>query len=190
MLCQASVPEEEEWRSKQRGSNNNGPWHPSWSRREGRPKGAAAAKSLQSCLTLCDPIDSSPPGSSVPGILQARLLEWVPFPSPMHACMLSHSSCVRLCATSWTAAHQAPLSTGFSRQGYWSGLPFPSLKRGLMDDKDMTERVHCQWGPTIITLFLIVRIFNGPKRKSVYCPTLNEGSIRSGRMFDFLFAVF
>ena len=38
---------------------------------------AAAAKSLQSCLTLCDPIDGSPPGSSVPGILQARTLEWV-----------------------------------------------------------------------------------------------------------------
>ena len=38
---------------------------------------AAAAKSLQSCLTLCEPIDSSPPGSSVPGILQARILEWV-----------------------------------------------------------------------------------------------------------------
>ena len=145
---------------------------------------------LQLCLTLCDPIDSSPPGSSVPGILQARLLEWLPFPSSMHACMLSRSSCVRLCATSWTAAHQAPLSTGFSRQGYWSGLPFPSCKRGLMNDKDMTERLHFWWGPTTITLFLIVRIFNGPKRKSVYCPTLNEGSIRSGRMFDFLFAVF
>ena len=45
---------------------------------------AAAAKSLQSCLTLCDPIDGSPPGPSVPGILQARILEWVPFPSPTH----------------------------------------------------------------------------------------------------------
>ena len=38
---------------------------------------AAAAKSLQSCLILCDPIDSSPPGSPIPGILQARILEWV-----------------------------------------------------------------------------------------------------------------
>ena len=45
---------------------------------------AAAAKSLQSCLTLCNPIDGSPPGSPVPGILQARTLEWVAFPSPMH----------------------------------------------------------------------------------------------------------
>ena len=45
---------------------------------------AAAAKSLQSCPTLCDPKDGSPPGSAVPGILQARTLEWLPFPSPMH----------------------------------------------------------------------------------------------------------
>ena len=45
---------------------------------------AAAAKSLQSCPTLCDPIDGSPLGSSVPGILQARILEWVAFPSAMH----------------------------------------------------------------------------------------------------------
>ena len=41
------------------------------------PLPAAAAESLQSCLTLCDPIDSSPPGSFIPGILQARTLEWV-----------------------------------------------------------------------------------------------------------------
>ena len=44
---------------------------------------AAAAKLLQSCPTLCDPIDGSPPGSTIPGILQARTLEWLPFPSPM-----------------------------------------------------------------------------------------------------------
>ena len=45
---------------------------------------AAAAKSLQSCPTLCDPIDGSPTSSPVPGILQARILEWVAIPSPMH----------------------------------------------------------------------------------------------------------
>ena len=142
------------------------------------------SKSLQSCLTLCDPIDSSPPGSTIPGIFQARTLEWVAisfsnawkwkvkgkslshiqllvtpwttayqaphgvfqakvlewsatafsgqeywsglFPSPRHACMLSCFSHVRLCATPWTAVHQAPLSIGFSRQEYWSGLSFPS----------------------------------------------------------------
>ena len=44
----------------------------------------AAAKSLQSCPILCDPTDGSPPGSTIPGILQARTLEWVAFPSPMH----------------------------------------------------------------------------------------------------------
>ena len=52
-----------------------------------------------SCPTLCDPIEGSPPGSSVPGILRARTLEWVAFPSPVHACMLSHFSHVWLCAT-------------------------------------------------------------------------------------------
>ena len=90
---------------------------------------AAAAKSLQSCPTLCDPIDGSPPGSSVPGILQAKILEWVAISfsdACMHACMLSRFSRVQLCATLWTAAHQAPPSTGFSRQEYWSGLSFPS----------------------------------------------------------------
>ena len=50
----------------------------------------------------------------------------LPFPSPMHACVLSHFSHVWSCATPWTAAHQVPLSTEFSRQEYWSGLPFPS----------------------------------------------------------------
>ena len=60
---------------------------------------AAAAKSLQSRLTrltLCDPIDGSPPGSSVPGILQARILEWLPFPSPIHE---SESEVTQLCLT-------------------------------------------------------------------------------------------
>ena len=89
------------------------------------PAPAAAAKSLQSCPTLCDPIDSSPPGSPVPGILQARTLEWVAFPSPMHESkkVKVKSLCrVRLLATPWTAAHQAPLSMGFSRKG----VPLPS----------------------------------------------------------------
>ena len=87
---------------------------------------AAAAKSLQSCPTLCDPTDSSPPGSPIPGTLQARILEWVAISfsnACMHAKSLSH---VQLWATLWTAAHQPPLSMGFSRQEYWSGLPFPS----------------------------------------------------------------
>ena len=86
---------------------------------------AAAAKSRQSCPTLCDPIDSSPPGSSVPGILLARILEWVAI-AFSKACMVSRFSRVWLFATPWTVALQAPLSIGFSWQEYWSGLPCPS----------------------------------------------------------------
>ena len=90
---------------------------------------AAAAKSLQSCLTLRDPIDSSPPGFPVHGILQARILEWVAisFSSAWKWKVKVESlSRVRLLATPWTAAYQAPLPLGFSRQEYWSGLPLPS----------------------------------------------------------------
>ena len=90
---------------------------------------AAAAKSLQSCPTLCDPIDGSPPGSPIPGILQARTLEWVAI-SFSNAWKwkvnVESLSRVRLLATPWTAAHQAPPSMGFSRQEYWSGVPSPS----------------------------------------------------------------
>ena len=90
---------------------------------------AAAAKSLQSCLTLCDPIDGSPPGSPVPGILQARTLEWVAisFSSAWKGRVKVKSlSRVRLLATPWTVAHQAPPSMRFSRQEYLSGVPLPS----------------------------------------------------------------
>ena len=90
---------------------------------------AAAAKSLQSCLTLWDPIDGSPPGSDVLGILQARTLEWVAI-SFSNAwkwkVKVKSLSRVRLLATPLTAAYQAPPSMGFSRQEYWSGLPLPS----------------------------------------------------------------
>ena len=93
---------------------------------------AAAAKSLQSCLTLCDPIDSSPPGSPVPEILQARTLEWVAI-SFSNAwkwkVKVKSLSRVRLLATPWTEAYQAPPSMGFSRQEYWSGVSLPSPKR-------------------------------------------------------------
>ena len=88
---------------------------------------AAAAKSLQSCPTLCDPIDGSPPSSPIPGILQARTLEWVAI-SFSNAWKVKGKSLsrVRLFATPWTAAYQAPPSMGFSRQEYWSGVPSPS----------------------------------------------------------------
>ena len=86
---------------------------------------AAAAKSLQSCLTLCDPIDRGPQGSPVPGILQARTLEWVAiyFSSAWKwKVEVKSRSRVQLFATPWTAAYQAPPSMGFSRQEYWSGV--------------------------------------------------------------------
>ena len=89
----------------------------------------AAAKSLQSCPTLCDPIDGSPPGSAVPGMLQARTLKWVAisFSSAWKwKVKVKSLSPVGPLATPWTAAHQAPPSTGFSRQEYWSGVPLPS----------------------------------------------------------------
>ena len=90
---------------------------------------AAGAKLLQSCLTLCDPIDGSPPGSPVPGILQARTLEWVAisFSNAWKRKVKGKSfSYVRLLATPWSVAYQAPPSMGFSRQEYWSGVPLPS----------------------------------------------------------------
>ena len=87
---------------------------------------AAATKSLQSCLTLCDPIDGSPSGSPVPGILQARTLEWVAI-SFSNAwkwkVKVKSLSRVWLLATPWTTAYQAPPPMGFSRQEYWSGVP-------------------------------------------------------------------
>ena len=90
---------------------------------------SAAAKSLQSCPTLCDPIDGSPPGSLVPGNLQARTLEWVAisfFNAWKWKVKGKSLSRVRPSATPWTAAFQAPPFMGFSRQEYWSGVPLPS----------------------------------------------------------------
>ena len=92
----------------------------------------AAAKSLQSCPTLCNPIDGSPPGFPIPGILQARTVEWVAI-SFSNAwkwkVKVKSLSRVRLLATPWTAAHPAPPSMGFSRQEYWSGLPLEVLMK-------------------------------------------------------------
>ena len=90
---------------------------------------AAAAKSLQSCPTLCDPIDGSPLGFPVPGFLQARTLEWVAI-SFSNAwkwkVKVKSPSRIWLFATLWTAAYLAPPSMGFPREEYWSGLPLPS----------------------------------------------------------------
>ena len=103
-------------------------------RTQGRP--VAAVKLLQSCLTLCDPIDGSPPGSPIPGILSGKntgvgchfLLQCIKV-------KLKLLSCVQLLATPWTAAYQALPSMGVSRQEYWSGAywrpkPFSTSKKG------------------------------------------------------------
>ena len=96
----------------------------------------AAAKLLQLCPTLCDPIDGSPMGSPIPGILQARTLEWVAI-SFSNTCKwkvkVKSFSRVRLLVTPWTAAYQALLSMGFARQEYWSGVPLPSPKDEYRD---------------------------------------------------------
>ena len=108
------------------------------------PAAAAAARSLQSCPTLCDPRDGSPPGSPVPGILQARTLEWVAISFSnawkwkVKMKSLSHA---RLFTTPSTVAHQAPPSMGFSRQEYWSGLPLPSLTISYLQSKLLVLRV-------------------------------------------------
>ena len=89
----------------------------------------AAAKSLQLCLTLCDPIEGSPPGSPVPGILQARTLEWVAIAFSnawKWKVKVKSFSRVWFFVTPRTAAYQAPPPMGFSRQEYWSGVPLPS----------------------------------------------------------------
>ena len=101
-------------------------------------KPVCAAKSLQLCLTLCNPIDGSPPGFPIPGIHQARTLEWV-------AISFSNTwkwkgkvkllSRVWLLATPWTAAYQAPPSMGFS---HWSGVPLPSPPVMLSAAKELS----------------------------------------------------
>ena len=96
---------------------------------------AATVKSLQSCPTLCDLIDGSSPGSPVPGILQARTLEWVVI-SFSNAwkwkVKVKSLSCVQLLVTPWTAAHQAPLSMGIfqARVLEWDAIAFSESERG------------------------------------------------------------
>ena len=136
---------------------------------------APAAKSRQWCLTLCDPIDGSPTGSPIPGILQARTLEWVAISFSnawkwkVKVKLLSR---VQLLATPWTIAYQAPPSMGFSRQEYWSGVPVPSPK--VMS---MFFNMLCRWVITFLPrskhlliswlLSTSVVILECPKIKSV-----------------------
>ena len=124
---------------------------------------AATAKSLQSCLTLCDPIDGSPPGSPVPGILQARIMQWVAisFSSvwkwEVKVKLLSR---VWFLATPWTAAYQAPPSMGFSRQEYWSGVPLPSLTLAILQCKIKGLKKNHPQTPDFWTSCLIASLSN------------------------------
>ena len=96
-----------------------------------KPIFIAAAKSLQSYLTPCEQIRRQPTRLPVPGILQARTLEWVAisFSSAWKWKVKGKSlSRIQLLATPWTAAYQAPPSVGFSRQKYWNRVLLPSLK--------------------------------------------------------------
>ena len=105
----------------------------------------AAAKSLQSCPTLCNPIDGSPPGSPVPGILQARTLEWAAislFNAWKWKVKVKSLTRVRLLATPRTAAHQAPSSTGFFRQEYRNGVPSYQQLNPLSPEKTLATLVH------------------------------------------------
>ena len=132
----------------------------SWNVGFSKIKNAAAAKSLQSCPNLCDPIDGSPSGSAVPGILQARTLEWVAI-SFSNAwkwkVKVKSFSHVRLYATPWTVAHQAPLSMEFSREEYWSGVPLlsPKIKNnGYLNFRFYPSLLYCVLFPYLKFEFL------------------------------------
>ena len=108
---------------------------------------AAAAKSLQLCPTLCNPIDGSPSGSLSLGFSRARILEWVAI-SFSNAwkwkVKVKSLSRARLLATAWIAAYQAPPSMGFSGQEYWSGVPLAASQ--VVSKLTMVENTaHKPW---------------------------------------------
>ena len=135
------------------------------------------ANSLQSCLTLFDPIDGSPPGSTVPGILQARTLEWVAI-SFSNAwkwkVKVKSLSRIRPSGTPWTAAYQAPPSMGFSRQEYWSGVPLPSPGGEWIHVICITESLCC----TLKTITVLLITYTQYKIKS---QKTNKPKLRSKR---------
>ena len=143
----------------------------------------AAAKSFQLCLTLCDPIDidididpidSSPPGSTVPGILQARILKRVAISFSntwkwkVKGKSLNH---VRLFVTPWTAVNQAPPSMGLSRQEYWSGLPLPSPpSEGRQNEKQNHRKL------TNLTTWTTA-LSNSMKLRVMLCRATQDGRV-------------
>ena len=146
------------------------------------PTAAATAKSLQSCPTLCDPIDGSPPGSPVPGIFQARTLEWVAI-SFSNAwkwkVKVKSLSYLWLFETPWTAAHQAPLSMGFSRQEYWSGLPLPYPEYRCELDVKKAEQ-QCFW--TMVLKKTLESPLNSKEIKPVNPEEINPEYLLEGLM--------
>ena len=104
---------------------------------------AAAAKSLQSCPTLCDPIDGSPSGSPSLGFSRQEHWSGLPCPSPTQESKVKVKSLSRvwLLAIPWTTAYQAPPSIGFSRQEYWSGVPMPSPRDTVVNQINTVPRV-------------------------------------------------
>ena len=147
----------------------------------------ALAKLLQSCPTLCDPRDGSPPGSPIPGILQATALEWVAI-SFSNAWKwkgkVKSLSRVRLLVTPWTEAYQAPPSMGFSRQEYWGGVPLPSPTEPLTCGISLTLFLgkYCQdW----IKLYDTQLVSSEPKnclmwQKHIWCQKWNIENSNSG----------
>ena len=113
--------------------------------------------SHQSCPTLCNPIDGSPLGSPVPGILQARTLEWaaVSFSNAWKwKVKVRALNLGWLLATPWTAAYQAPPSMGFSRQECWSEVPLPSPTNKMLD------KAKYNW-----VILMMLSIFSWPTLK-------------------------
>ena len=138
---------------------------------------AAAAKSLQSCPTLCDPRDGSPPDSPVPEILQARTLEWVAiFFSNAWKWKVKVMSLglIRLFVTPWTAAYQAPPSMEFSRQENWNGVSLPSpgsYVRRCLKDPSSRNTPFPQHGIAAVLLPFTFRIYN-PSLLGIILPCL------------------
>ena len=134
--------------------------------------GEQYAKSFQSCPTLCDPIDGLLPGCPVPGILQARTLEWVAisFSNAGKWKVKGKSlSCVRPLAAPWTAAYQAPPSMGFSNQEYWSGVALREQYRCSLKNYKTTI-----WLTNCTTGFIIWESHNWKRHMypNVHCSTI------------------
>ena len=153
---------------------------------------SATAKSLQSCPTLCDPKDSLLPGSSVPGILRARTLGWVAISfsnSWKWKVKVKSLSCVRLLATSWTAAYRAPPSIGFSRQEYWSGVPLPSLMCSACKLNKQGDHIQPWWTTfpiwsqsvvpcLVLTIASLLHAgFSGDRKGGLVLPSLQKFSM-------------